>query len=180
MKRNAKYRIRCNTENDWVHTDFMDSVPTQCPNDPSHIINQDSTTLEIYESLDINDYVIDSELNYALDETDETTSSQDYQEKVRLHLTDLPYSKYKIAFYAEVKETQESETVGVQCMVNDIEVAQVEVSDNITVDYESFSGFAIVELSGTVDIKINWRQTSATSTGVAHCRRGRIEITKSV
>ncbi len=38
----SKYRLWCNTENDWVYTDWSVSPPNKCPNNESHTIDSDS------------------------------------------------------------------------------------------------------------------------------------------
>lgn len=181
MGRKAKYRLRCTTEDTWVNTDYIEDKPTVCPNDSNHDVLEDSITIYGYESLDIADFIEEGEINYVVNDVEQRTTSTTYQEKVVLNLTNLPSTRYKIVFYSEVTQTHNGGGVQIQCTVNGEEIAQFGMEpDDKNVDYETFSGFTVMDLSGNVEIKINWKKSSHSSQGTAVCRRGRIEVTKAL
>jgi hypothetical protein len=181
MGRKAKYRIRCNTENKWIYSEFLEDLPTECPNDSGHTINSNLTVLSEYESLNIEDFIEDGAIPYVVSDEEHTTTSNNYQEKVVLSLTSLPTSRYKVTFYSEFSQTNDKGGAEIQCTIGGEEIAQAGMEpEDKKVDYETFSGFTILELTGDVDIKINWRKSDHANQGTANCRRARIELTKVI
>ena len=64
----CKYRIYCNTESAYVETDFVDTIPTECPNDKEHQIDTESITKIEIKDCDVIGKIEQSALLTLLDE----------------------------------------------------------------------------------------------------------------
>ena len=122
-------------------------------------------------SVDINDY-------FTISDDEEWTTSKNYQNKATLTLINVLKSEYKINFYSELGKSSDKGGAVIQCTVNDIEIASMELKPKDKKHpFLTFGGFDIRELSGDIDIKINWKKGEGKD-GTSKCRRARIEIIK--
>jgi len=48
---NAKYRVYCETEADYVLTEFREGPPDECPHNAEHVIDEDKTALVEWEPI---------------------------------------------------------------------------------------------------------------------------------
>jgi hypothetical protein len=122
---------------------------------------------------------IDSEsfqnLQVASDESESSTTSQQWQEKLKLTTTSLPSGEYRIGWYFEIAQTNIADTVEARVELNDVsELCGVVKEVKDTSDWIPISGFYHDQsLSGVNTIDIDYRQQKGST---AKIRRARIEI----
>lgn len=179
MAKRVKFRVRCLTEDDWVSTGFINSgsVPTECPNHSSHSIADTLTTIIEEEVIDTSDSITGD--HYMVSDDVQSTTSTTYQNKLTFTALDLEEGNYKINFYAESGSSSTKTGVEIQCTVGGVEIGyNGYIPKNKDYEYMSFSGFGILNLSGDVEIKINWRRGD--KSGTVKCRNARVEIIRVI
>jgi len=155
------------------------------PNTPHSIINfvgdgvtaTDSTseaTITIPGGGD-GDGTFGSEFYEESSDGESSTTSSSWQEKIEIENLDIgPAGKYRVGWYAEIRNSSTSGSVEARVLVGGTTVALEVLEPQDGSNYYDFSGFYYyTHVSGTVDIEINWRQID---TGTAYIRRARIEI----
>lgn len=115
---------------------------------------------------------IDKTIHEAMAETQDSTSSTDWQQKLRLTLTDIPDGKYIVQWYCELRHSNNVATERAEM--------RVEVNDMTEIGYslwpynlfEDSGGFAVNDLSaGSYTIDLDFRQQAG---GTAYIRRARL------
>jgi len=115
---------------------------------------------------------IDKEINKATAEGQDSTSSADWQQKLRLSLTDIPTGTYIVQWYCELRHSNNdaAERAEMRVEVNDMtEVGYSIWPYNL---FEDSGGFAVADLSsGDYTIDLDYRQQGG---GTAYVRRARL------
>jgi hypothetical protein len=116
-------------------------------------------------------------LHYAEDNTLSQTTSETFQQKLRLTTGNIPGGDYIIQYSAEISITGGfSDMVSMQVQIDDATTI-AEFSDKTRYDFGAASGFAQVTLStGVHNIDIDYRTTLTTYT--AEIRRARLMLWK--
>jgi len=117
-------------------------------------------------------------VGYIQDESSEgnsSTTSSDWQRKLRMTTGTLPVGTYRISWYAEVAQSSISDAVGVRVQLNDsITIAEVENEPKDINDVIPVSGYGYAaDISGVQNIDIDYREQRG---GTAYIRRARLEI----
>lgn len=115
---------------------------------------------------------IDKEIHEATAEGQDSTSSTDWQQKLRLSMTGIPDGKYIVQWYCELRHSNNtaSERAEMRIEVNDMtEIGYSIWPYNL---FEDSGGFAVTDLSaGDYTIDLDWRQQGG---GTAYIRRARL------
>ena len=121
--------------------------------------------------------VFGTEYEYDEDEDEEDTNSTTYQTKLTHDTASLPSGDYRIGYYAEYSQDNNSGGCEVEVDVGGTVIAQAGMEpDDERVDFHVMGGFQELNLSGVQTIRIRWRRASYSSSGNAEIRRARIEI----
>ena len=144
MTNDKKFRVWCNTEGTHVITDWTDTVPTNCPNDPAHIIDPEKTSrIKKKQS-----YYIDQ-----IDDAETSTTSGSYIQKTRMSLTDIPAGDYRIMWSSTIRASMNGKSVIFRIRVDNTTTI---IEENSTSNkYSSFTKFARITLSAgdhTIDV----------------------------
>lgn len=118
--------------------------------------------------------VFGSEFQQTSDDTESSTTSSTFQQKLRLTTPSLPSGTYRIGFYCEYWQSNVSDFCEVKIELNDTTVLATfifEPEDND--DRWPGGGFVYQSLSGVNTIDMDWRQQGG---GTAFIRRARLEI----
>jgi len=115
---------------------------------------------------------IDKNIEKATAEGQDSTSSTDWQQKLRLTLTDIPEGTYAVHWYCELRHSNNtaSERAEMRVEVNDMtEIGFSIWAYNI---FEDSGGFTVADLSGgSYTIDLDYRQQGG---GTAYIRRARL------
>jgi hypothetical protein len=115
---------------------------------------------------------IDKNIEKATAEGQDGTTETDWQQKLRLTLTDIPDGTYIVQWYCELRHSNNtaSERAEMRVEVNDMtEIGFSLWAYNI---FEDSGGFAVADLSsGSYTIDLDWRQQGG---GTAYIRRARL------
>jgi hypothetical protein len=115
---------------------------------------------------------IDKNIEKATAEGQDSTSSTDWQQKLRLTLTDIPEGTYAVHWYCELRHSNNtaSERAEMRVEVNDMtEIGFSIWAYNI---FEDSGGFNVTDLSGgSYTIDLDYRQQGG---GTAYIRRARL------
>lgn len=115
---------------------------------------------------------IDKAVSKATAEAQDSTTSTDWQQKLRLSLTDIDEGTYVIQWYCELRHSNNTATERAEM--------QIEVGDTTQIGYsmwpynlfEDSGGFAVYDFSaGSYTIDLDYRQQGG---GTAYIRRARI------
>lgn len=115
---------------------------------------------------------IDKEIHEATAEGQDSTSSTDWQQKLRLTLTDIPAGKYVVNWYCELRHSNNdaAERAEMRVEVNDMtEIGYSIWPYNL---FEDSGGFGVNDFSaGSYTIDLDYRQQGG---GTAYIRRARL------
>jgi len=115
---------------------------------------------------------IDKEIHQDIAEGQDSTTSTDWQQKLRLTITDIPDGTYVVQWYCELRHSNN--------VANERAEMRVEVNDMTEIGYsmwpynifEDAGGFAVNTLSaGSYTIDLDFRQQNG---GTAYIRRARL------
>lgn len=115
---------------------------------------------------------IDKEIHESTAEGQDSTSSDEWQQKLRLTLTDIPDGKYVVNWYCELRHSNNTATERAEM--------RVEVNDMTEIGYsmwpynlfEDSGGFGVNDFSaGSYTIDLDFRQQGG---GTAYIRRARL------
>ena len=111
-----------------------------------------------------------SEFQQVSSEGESSTTSDTYQQKLRLTTGSLPSGVYRIGWYAEIDG--QTDPMDMQVELNDTTQIGFNDYDSSLSDYINCSGFYYDTLSGVNTIDIDWREGG----GEGLIRRARLEI----
>lgn len=108
-------------------------------------------------------------------ESESSTTSQVWQQKLKLTTSNLAIGEYRIGWYFEISQSNIADTVEARVQLNDTtELCGVVKEVKDATDWIPVSGFFHDQsLSGVNDIDIDWRQQKGST---AYIRRARLEI----
>ncbi len=108
------------------------------------------------------------------DDTESSTTSTTFQQKLRMTTTSLPSGSYRIGFYLETRQSNSADAVEWQVELNDTTIlATAEQEPDDPNDLFSYGGHDYRTLSGVNTIDIDWRQQRGST---AYIRRARLEL----
>ena len=110
-------------------------------------------------------------------DTESSTTSQTFQQKLRMTTASLPSGTYRIAWYYEWKVQSTSVEFKAQVQINDTTTLmshQQRANDSSSVLYFTDGGFYYHTGSGVLDIDLDYCTTDAGE--AAYIRRARLEI----
>ena len=120
--------------------------------------------------------IFGSEYQYAESESQSSTTSGSYQQKLRLTTSNLPAGDYRIAWAAEVDTTDSDMNVRIQLddstIINEFEYG-VDADDGGDPEWSALGSFKTLTLSGVHTIDIDYNDDGG---GTAYIRKARIEI----
>jgi len=138
-------------------------------------VTEDSTS-DVTVSLSLP--VFGTKFHEASSDTESSTTSTTYQQKLRLTTTDLPSSaKYRIAWYYEWQHTDYRNDFRARVQINDsttIMEHRQEPQDSGTDQWHSCSGFAYTTESGILNIDLDYNSSSSSDT--SSIRRAKLEL----
>jgi hypothetical protein len=148
---------------------------TPLPNTPFETLNfEDMEVTEDSTSQVSIKNVFGSEYQSAKDDTESSTTSSSFQQKLRLTTTDLPEGDYIIHFYCETWQSNAADAVEWQVELNDTTViATAEQEPDDINDRFSYGGHDILTLSGVNTFDIDWREQRGST---AYIRRARLVL----
>jgi hypothetical protein len=115
-----------------------------------------------------------SNIQNGASESESTTTSATFQQKLRLTTTDLVSGEYRIGWYFEVAQTNIQDAVESRVRLNDVtEICGTIKEPKDTTDWIPISGFYHTALSGQNTIDIDYREQRGNT---AKIRRARLEI----
>ena len=164
-----------NTEFKFIHLKDAPSTYSGCCPNASIRVNSEGDALEFYNHN--SEFPAGTYYNYINDESCSSTTSTDWQQKLKLSVSNLPYGNYRIGFYYEWHEGSTSSTFIGKVQINDSEIiaeANFTPSDSSTERFHPASGFISTTLSGSNYIDVDYK--SGTSGKEASIRRTRLEI----
>lgn len=124
---------------------------------------------------DITISVYGSEFQEASSDTESSTTSSTFQQKLRMTTSSLPSGTYRIAWYYEWRLTITTNDFKAQVQINDtitLMEHQQEPQDSGDDQYNNHSGFYYSTGSGVLNIDIDY----SSGAGTAYIRRARLEI----
>lgn len=119
---------------------------------------------------------LDRELNEDASAGESSTAGTTFEQKLKLTTPSVPAGKYKVEWYAEIKHSNVT--------LNEYCEARVQANDTVDLGgavnplpgYQSFSGFAVADLSaGAQEIDIDYR---AQGGGTAYIQRARVMFSR--
>lgn len=119
-----------------------------------------------------------SEFQQASSDTESSTTSLTFQQKLRMTTSSLPSGTYRVAWYYEWKHTNTSHDFVGRVQINDIITImehQEESQDSGDSQYHNHSGFYYHTGSGSLNVDIDYSRSNAAG-GTSYIRRVRIEI----
>lgn len=130
-----------------------------------------------FVSVKVPDQVFGSRFTTANSLSESGTTSSTWQSKVLLTAPDLPAGKYRIGWYAEVRETDGAAPVEARILVNYSDVkAYTVIEPQDTNNYYPFGGAAFHDVTGEVNfVRVNF-QFREMGSGTAYIRNARLEI----
>jgi len=115
---------------------------------------------------------IDKTIHEASAEGQDSTSSDEWQQKLRLSLTGIPDGKYVIQWYSELRHSNNTATERSEMRVEVNDMTEIGYSMWPYNIYEDAGGFAFADLSaGDYTIDLDFRQQGG---GTAYIRRARL------
>ena len=119
--------------------------------------------------------IFGTEHQYDSSEDASTTTSNTYQQKLRLTTTNLPLGEYRIGWYCEGSNSGTSDRFQMRVQINDTDtLCEHSHESEDQRDRVSVSGHSYVEnLSGIVNIDLDYREQQG---GTALIQRARLEI----
>jgi len=115
-----------------------------------------------------------SEFQQASSDSQSSTTSSSWQQKLRLTTGNLPSGTYRIGWYCEFWQSNRSDAVQVQVQIDDTTtIMSVENEPKDLHDRFGSGGFYYASLSGVTQIDMDYRQQRGST---AYIRRARIEI----
>jgi len=118
--------------------------------------------------------VYGSEYSYIESESEDTTSSTSFQNKVTLTTGTIPAGDYHIVWSYELRSSNSEETVKSQVLVDTVEIGSHIVETKDGNEYRIVSGFRKMTLTNAVHtVDIEYARDSG---GTAKIRRARIEL----
>ena len=115
-----------------------------------------------------------TEFNEMSDDSESSTTSESWQEKLDMDVTGLPAGTYRVGWYAELRQDDTSGEIHCKIEADDVEIAYFWVEPSDTENWYPFSGFDYVTWgSGDRDVEIYFRRLE---TGTTHIRRARVEL----
>jgi len=130
-----------------------------------------------FVSIKVPDQVFGSRFTTANSLSESGQTSTTWQSKVLLTAPDLPAGKYRIGWYAEVRETDGAAAVEARILVNYSSVlAYAVIEPQDTNNYYPFGGCCFLDVTGEtnfVRVNFQWREMGS---GTAYIRNARLEI----
>jgi hypothetical protein len=118
--------------------------------------------------------VFGSEFQQASSDTESSTTSATFQQKLRLTTGTLPSGTYRIGFYCETWQSGLADLAEWQVELNDTTVLATGLNEPEDGDERwDHGGFVYQSLSGSNTIDLDWRQQGGST---AYIRRARLEI----
>jgi hypothetical protein len=116
---------------------------------------------------------LDKEINYESDEAADTTALTDWQEKVKLSVTDLPAGTYLVQWYCEMKHSNNTLSEYAEARVTIDDTTEIGQSIWPYGDYEDMAGFRVYTMgsAGDHEFDIDFRVQGG---GSAYIRRARL------
>jgi len=116
--------------------------------------------------------IFGSNYQYISSESESSTTSSTWQQKLRLTTSDL-LGTYRVTWYGEITNSSDKEESGFRVSVNGSVVSQVYIEPENKNEFLSQSGFYVSELTGVTNIDIDFNEYSK---GTSTIRRCRLEI----
>ena len=113
---------------------------------------------------------------FQFDESESSTNSVNWEDKLSYTFTDLPAGTYRIAFYTEAKVQSSAQKYYIRYTVDGTEKCSSSGQNTGQEDWVMSTGFIrlIVTEDGSHTFKIQWCASSSQHT--AYIRRARIEL----
>jgi hypothetical protein len=132
-------------------------------------------TTKVYVDSAASSSVFGSEFQESSSEGESSTTSQSFQQKLRLTTGNLPSGKYRIGWYVETQTYDSSKTAHIRIQIDDTTTIGEDITEpDSSVNYWSVNGFRYEILSGVTDTDLDYRCYESSST--TYIRRARLEI----
>lgn len=115
---------------------------------------------------------IGKEIAQATAEGQDGTTETDWQQKLRLTISDVPAGKYVVQWYCELRHSNNDAAERAEMRVEVNDTTEIGFSPWPYNVFEDSGGFAVTDLSaGSYTIDLDWRQQGG---GTAYIRRARL------
>jgi hypothetical protein len=139
----------------------------------ARVVTQNGSITTIMDDRVILTATLDKEINYESDEAADTTALTDWQEKVKLSVTDLPAGTYLVQWYCEMKHSNNTLSEYAEARVTIDDTTEIGQSIWPYGDYEDMAGFRVYTMgsAGDHEFDIDFRVQGG---GSAYIRRARL------
>ena len=136
----------------------------------------DPTQVDITLSNSNNQSIFGSEFQEVSDESNDSTTSSTYQQKIRMTTSLLPTGKYRVGWFWEWNVSNSSADAEFRVQLNDTtDITNTVIESQDSVNYHPHSGFYYLDnVSGVQNIDIDYRINSGN--GTITIRKARLEI----
>ena len=141
----------------------------------SIINDSDTSSTELWSSNKINTElsISNNEIQQVSSESESSTTSSIFQQKLRMNTNSLVNGTYKITWYCEIRSSSKVIT-DVQVELNDTTIlGQLKIEPDRNSHSIPFSGFSFQTLSGVNTIDIDWRMPG---NGTSYIKRARLSL----